>query len=632
MGNKNNKKTAAAPVRSGKGAMAAVKEKKQLRGPELFMVIFAAVALVAVIASIIIGVVINSKKNYRVDFMNDNLSKYVSISKDVYTDITLEITGVDPVRELDVENAILQALCKNKNKEPLYDGIYLKNQTLSAGDVVYLYYRGYTLDKDGNPNYFDGGCNFSSEASELELGSGGFIPGFELNLIGKNAKDYSAFKRVDSVGPIGDGDKIFISYVKELNTGAVSSTKCATVDLSMDIAELDKKFGTGFYSGIVGQQYGSIPDFTVETDNGNEIYKDVKVYKTTGEGDVIQLTYSAYYFDGGVVASKSAIIDLSDPEVDKIYGEGFRDFFINGNAPIGTKALNESGKSATLNTKAAEDELNAFYDMTVSYVYDLGENPLTVETYFPAGYQDASLAGKTAYFDVYIEKAQIYEAPEYNDAFITDTLKLTEEDLKDYEGETLTDKYTAKLRAELEEEYQKNVNAAVDAKLWDIFNEKAKVKSLPETDIRDYYDNYYNEIQTQYSSYSSYYDSFDAFAREYLGLSAKADWDAELKKMAENSVKQKLVFYSIIRENGYIISDEELDERYREMADEYFESYLKSVGCSRDKYDSDEKYEKAKADHRKTYDGYYNKEYFSETIIYEYGFDKIREKVTAVVK
>ena len=631
MGNKNKKKTSNAPAPK-KGTAAVVKTEKRIGSTELFLIIFAAVALVAIVASVIIGVVMNSNKNYRVDFMNDNLSKYVSISKGDYTGISVEVSGIDPVQDFDVENAILQALCKNKDKEPLFGGVYMRNQTLTAGDVVLLHYRGYTLGKDGRPDYFDGGCNFSSDSSELELGSGGFVPLFELNLIGKNAKDYSSFKKVESVGAIGENDKIFISYVRELNDGAVSGTKCAAIDLSLGREEIDKQYGTLFYGSIVGQQYGSIPDFNVETDNGGEVFKDVKVYRATGEGDVIQLTYSAYYFDGGVVSSKSEIIDLSDPTIDEIYGEGFREFFTSGKAPIGTKALNESGKSATLNTKAAEDEINAFYDLTVSYVYDLGDNPLTIEAYFPLDYQEPTLAGKTAYFDVYIEKALIYDTPEYNDAFITDTLKLTAEDLKDYEGDTLTEKYTAKLKADLEEKYQENVDAAVDEKLWEIFNKKATVKKLPETDVRDYYDRYYSEIETQFQSYQSYYQSIDAFAREYLGISSNADWQAELTKMSENSVKQKLVFYYIIRENGYIISDEELEKRYEKMTAEYFESYLKNVGCSRDKYESDAEYEKAKADYKKTYDSYYTKEYFSETIIYDYGFEKIREHVTATVK
>ena len=625
---KNNKPAPkGAPVKGG----TAVKEKRKLTGSEIFLIVFAAVALVGIVASIIIGVTLNANRGRRVDYMNDNLSKYISISKDAYTGITVEVSGVDPVQDYDVENAILQALCANKDKNALFEGTLMKNQTLTAGDVVYLHYRGYTIGDDGKRVYFDGGCNFSSDAAELELGSGGFIPGFELNLIGKNAKDYSSFSKIESVGAIGENDKIVITYSRELNDGAKSGTKCAVVDLSLGQAELDTKYGTLFYSSIVGKQYGPIADFKVETDNGGETFKDVTVYRATGEGDLIQITYSGYFFDGGVVSSQSAIIDLSDPDVDKKFGEGFRDFFING-APIGTKALNESGKSATLNTKAGDKEINSFYDITVSYVYETGDNPLTVECYFPLDYQEATLQGKTAYFDVYIKNALIYDTPEFNDAFITDTLKLTREDLKDYEGDTLTDKYTAKVRADLEKTYQDNINTATDEKIWEVLMKEATFKTLPKNDVRDFYDSYYADIMSQFSQYQSYYETFDAFAREYLGLSSNADWSAELTAIAEDAVKQKLVFYYVIRDNGYTITDEKIYERYVELADQYFESYLKNVGCKRENYDTDAAYEKAVKDHRASYDNYYNEEYFRENIIYEHGFKMLRAGLTVVVK
>ena len=154
--NNNNKKTQHSASKMQQNANKTQQNTKELetkrRGKtEIFLIAFASVALVAIIVSIFAGVSMSSNKSRRVDFLNDNLSKYVSISKSAYDGITVEITGVDKVTERDIENAIIQLLCKNKSREPLYNGDPVKDKVLTAGDVVYLYYRGYTLADRKNP-------------------------------------------------------------------------------------------------------------------------------------------------------------------------------------------------------------------------------------------------------------------------------------------------------------------------------------------------------------------------------------------------------------------------------------------------------------------------------------------------
>ena len=628
--NKQNKKPAARDVAVNSSAVRSKKEeKRRLSATEIFLIVFGAVALVGIVASIVVGIVANTRADARIDYLNDNLGKYIYVAESDYRDFEVDI-NLDPVDEVDVESALLQMLAKNKSEEPKYNGIYVKNQTVNPGDVLYIYYRGYTVTEDGKKVDFDGGCNFSGEASELEIGSGSFIPGFELNLVGKNPKNYGTFTKQVSTGVIGGADKVFVSYTRQLNDGTVMAKACKVVDLSLGRETIDTQFGTGFYNNIVGKQYGTaLNTFTVETDNGNEKFGDVTVYRATNASDLISITYSAFNFDGTVAQGKTALIDLTDPELDNKFGIGFADFFKSG-VPVGTKAVDAAGKAATLNTTVGEKEKNSYFDITVNAVYELGENPLTVEAYFPTDYTNSEeLRGVTAYFDVYIMKSQEYDAPELNDKFITETLKLTAEDLKEFEGDTLVEQYRAKVKSELEDAYTEAYNTALDNAILAHYAEKASVKRLPEKDVRDIYDRYYNEIVSQFSYYSSYYESLDAFAREYMELSSNADWQAELRKDAEEMIAQKLAFYYVIREEELIISEEsgEYDKRYDDVVAEHLESYLVNVGCVRDKYKTDEEYEEKKAEYKQSMLNYYTDEYFRDAVIYEYALETLRTYV-----
>ena len=120
-----------------------------------------------------------------VDLINADLSDYIEIDEKYYKNYTVNVDP-DRVSTLDIENKIIQILCDYKSKEPVEgDGV------ISVGDVAHIYYKGYYM-KDGEKYFFEGGDNSSSSTPHaLEIGSGGFIPGFEYNLIGKNPADYT---------------------------------------------------------------------------------------------------------------------------------------------------------------------------------------------------------------------------------------------------------------------------------------------------------------------------------------------------------------------------------------------------------------------------------------------------------
>jgi FKBP-type peptidyl-prolyl cis-trans isomerase (trigger factor) len=525
-------------------------EKKRLDSTRIFLIVFAAVACVGIIASLIFALLPTLTKERDIDYLKDNLSKYVNVPESLYTSYTVNIE-LPPVTDTDIEYEILELLCANKIS-PDTPVTNIPGITVGAGDVANIYYRGYFLNEDGTKDYFDTGCNFTDSIYGLEVGSGSFIPGFEYNLIGSNQKDYATM------------DKI--------------------------------------------------------TSGKTEI------------GDIIHLTYSVYYADGQASLSKTALIDLSDPNLDKKWGEGFSAYFnVHGGYTIGEQFATGSGddKKLTVETTKEGGGTDLYFDMSISTVYRISDDKdrLVVEAYFPYDYDDEKLKGKTAYFEVYIKSVQDYEVPEFNDEFITEKVKMTAEDLAEYHGETLVEKYRDYTRAKLEESSQESVRTIVEAQFWKNSIAGSTFYKLPEKEVEIAYNNYLAEIQTTYAGgYSSYYKSIDEFARAYLSLGATADWKAKLRSDAEYSIKQKLVFYYVVRELDLTPNDSEYQEIYDEIFGEYLQSYLDYYKITESDPDYSLKVENAK----KEILAQYGEGYWHESVMYKFAIGKIIDRANVV--
>ncbi len=513
-------------------------EAKRQKRTKIFLISFAVLALVGILTSVFFALnakfdFFNKSKNKSIDFMKDDLSKYVYVSPDIYSSYDVTIDVPKPT-DLDFNIAVIKALCKNKIT-PDTAPTFKKNVTISAGDVVGIYYRGYTLNGEEKV-YFDGGCNFTTGIYDLEIGSGSFVAGFEYNLIGKNQQDYATLEKLD---------------------------------------------------------------------------------KITAEANIYAITYNYTTNDGKTVKDQSAVIDLNDPELDTKWGEGFRAFITNPKVLLGS-AITEKFTPTSGNIASYEN-----VKVTHAFKIDNSVKPiLEVEAYFPHDYQEESLRGKTAHFEVYINLTKDYDVPELNDAFVTDTLKLKAEDLAQYDGATLLDKYYASVRAELNKEYEDSVNTIIDERFWRYVVDNSEFKEIPESEIENYCATVINTMENMYynGGYSQYYQTFDAFATAYMSVSSGENWRDVLDADAEESVKQKLAFYYVVRECEYIPSDEEYEVLYEKMYNEVLQSYLDYYGID----SSSEDYETKKAAAIESINAEYDEDYWRETIQYEYGMEKIR--------
>ena len=512
----------------------------------------AALAVVAVIM-IILGIVRLFKKDdgRLLNYLEDDLSKYVTISKSDYDGFKVTINIPEPT-ERNVDEAINKLLYNERKVSEKYGLSHIKNIDIAVGDNAVIYYRGYTLNEDGTRNYFDGGCNFNSAAPHsLGIGSGGFIEGFEYGLIGKNEKNYAKMEKITNKG--------------------------------------------------------------------------AKVEST----DIVLITYSVMYGNGEKLQNKSAVINLEDPDLGKVWGTGFANYWTTHDVTVGSDEFTIESPSIKEGSTA-----NDVYTVTVSEAYriDRGANGdkeiLEVTAYFPNNYSSTELAGKTAHFEVFIKGVQKYDTPALDGKFITETLKIKEDDLLEYEGNTIVEKYRSSVKAQLMEEHLAAIDDAIAEAFWQHIVKVSNYKELPEADVQNYYDSLYSQIESTFAQYQASYPNYtlDSFATYYMGLSAGADWRASLRNDAENSIKQKLSFYYIIREEGFFPSDEEYEKMYNEMFDEQVKAYLEYLKVTEDDADYESKLQLAKDEISEMY----NDDYWETQIIFTYGMEKICDMANVV--
>ena len=253
------------------------------------------------------------------------------------------------------------------------------------------------------------------------------------------------------------------------------------------------------------------------------------------------------------------------------------------------------------------------------------DDPIVVETFFPENYGSAELAGKTAYFIVEVEELEEYDAPSLDVTFITETLKLSAETLEEYDGEGIVQKYRSYLKEQIAVEKGLDTETLVLQTFWKSVMAGAVVKKYPEKQVEEAYDSLVAELEYYYNYYSSYY-KYDDFMCLYIGLDVGSDWKAELKNMAKEQVKQQLIFYRIMNQEGLKPTDEE----YNKLFDEYLVSALAEQGIVAEKYDTEEEYLTAKSNFKKQMLESRGEEYFKTMIYYQVTVEKIIEYANVV--
>lgn len=541
---------------------------RKLEAKAIVMIVVSAILAITLLVGVVLIFFNHAKEEEERDFdyLTSDLSKYITISSDKYKNYTVDLKIAKP-KAIDVDVTLLNLL-KSKKGPAINNAVAQFSGKIEAGDIVNIYYRGYTLDENGKEVYVDNVCNFGNKNASgvytyasLEIGSNQFVPGFELGLAGKEFSSQNNFVRITS-GAVKEGQIVYITYTRQLDGSTASNDKITRSAERIVIADgkekIDAKYGVGFYDMLMGLNVGSAETTTFSgvVDGKKYNYKDIKIDFAT------ECEKEGTYF----------LVECYFP-----YDYGF----------------------ANLNNKTV------YFEVYVQSMADYESKTLTNE------FIEENLTDKD--FGVTAEDLEEFEGDRISQ-------------LRQYIQKLLDEDYEELLREKIEEamwnHYHSEGVAAVSK------YPQIKVDAI----YNEYFDDVLYQFEqsggviTNVLGESKTCESVEDYAIIYLGLeyAENKDWRDVLRKMSENLVKERLILFYIMRNENIMPTAEELAAKKKEVEDEYLEEYIyqysEQYSVDKSTY-SDEKWAEFKAERYKELHDYYDDAYFTEITYYEIGLD-----------
>ncbi len=180
---------------------------------------------------------------------------------------------------------------------------------------------------------------------------------------------------------------------------------------------------------------------------------------------------------------------------------------------------------------------------------------------FPDDYENTELAGKDVVFTVTINYRKKVITPEYGAGFV-----------KKYTKYKTTKEYEESVKKDLLDEKTEEAMGEVKSELWGDIVGKSKVKSYPEKQL-DY------EVTSIRESYEQMASSYGMSFSDYLKQMdmTKKEYNSTTKKYGKLMVKQKMILYSIAKDEGIKLSDKEYKKELDKM--------LKSAGYTEETFE-----------------------------------------------
>ena len=597
---------------------------KKLSPLHIVAFICAAVIFVTVVVSaVLFGINLSEKNNREFDYMKEDLTKYITLGD--YTNLTVS-PEYSTIRDVDIQAGILDLIAGQKNYSSGEDASYNADTLITVGDVVNLYYRGYTVDEDGNIEYIDSmsnliGSTYSTMKSySLSIGGDSFIDGFSLALEGATVSQYPQIKTTRGDAEVTSDMIAFVTYTRYPITtnkyshvetqGSVETKTSAFIDLSLGQEEIDATYGAGFYNYLVGRV----------DDTETEANETMSAAKANGEN---------------VISNTTVGFRTTADGVDYKY------------------------------TKIAVE-----YTMPANYY----EGYETIKVEFPESYGTANLAGKKAEFQILIESVKEYsytidgvdvkdvvtlknvETDDAVKAIINPILKKALEkndDFADYlvevgvvvpEENDTTDYYRyyiEYLRHEYEEANAlKNELALYQAIIDALVESTTVVADHPELDAK--HNASLIAFRSSYNSNGSSYATIEEYAEAVIGgdhyitvgegedAVEVFDWKAAVKQLSVDYFTERMAIYQIIKDNNLYTEEAfkaAYDSIYNDYAEEYKKSYCSSNGLDIDDMTVQESQavDAAVKSYIESNLGY---EYLSDRAYYQLVFDFLADKVT----
>ena len=180
------------------------------------------------------------------------------------------------------------------------------------------------------------------------------------------------------------------------------------------------------------------------------------------------------------------------------------------------------------------------------------DEEVEVKVTFPEDYHAEELKGKDAVFKVTVHEIKEKELPELDDEFASevsefDTLAEYREDVK----KKLTEKKEADARTKKEDAV---IEAIVNDSKMDI------PEPMIETQARQMAQNYANNLQQQGLTLEQYF--------QFTGMNMESFLE-QMKPGAKKRIESRLVLEAVAKEEGFEVTDEDIDNEINRMAEQY---------------------------------------------------------------
>ena len=176
---------------------------------------------------------------------------------------------------------------------------------------------------------------------------------------------------------------------------------------------------------------------------------------------------------------------------------------------------------------------------------------IDVKVTFPEEYHSKEHAGKEATFKVEVKKVEVKELPKIDDDFAQDVS----------EFDTL-DEFKASIKEKLEHEAAHKAKHEKEDAVIDVIIKQIKV-SIPEVMIREEITQIARRMEHSLAHQGIDFDTYMSIT----GMTPEMFVDSN-RERAENQVKANLAIRAIAKLENVQISDEELDAKYKEIAEE----------------------------------------------------------------
>ncbi len=334
-----------------------------------------------------------------------------------------------------------------------------------------------------------------------------------------------------------DGDTVNIDYAGKIDGEAFDGGTAEGQDLVLG----SDSYIDGFEDGLIGKKKGDTATLNLTFPDPYTSNTDLSGKAVVFEVTVNSVSVPAYAYDKelaeGTLTEKDDALTVTFSAT--VGGEKFEG---SEGESVSSERLPAAVQEKLVGVKIGE------------------EQKITVT--LPEDFADANAAGKSAEYAVTVTKA----SREIVTAEITDELVAAET-----EYETAA-KAKEALKEKLEEAYEQNATKAKYSTLWKAILDNAEVKSYPSSALKE-------AVQKNYD----YYDSiaglyYKLSLREYVKSTGYASLSEFREKVcvpaAEAAIKEKLVFYSLIKAEGWEVSDEDLAAKVEKLyAEESQEDY-----------------------------------------------------------